>query len=131
MEDAVTRQVGQGHVIIVGNPLPIPALFRPLPFAEKEAEIVEDTPQQGGCAGGAGAFLQGEPQPQGDQDSREAGPAGCRVVARLLIGLRMAIVVGQIDAWNPLFVRSAFLISSQQQARGLGASWPSSTFHKR
>ena len=42
MEEAVTRQVGQGHVVIVGNPLPIPAPFRKLPFAEKEAEIVED-----------------------------------------------------------------------------------------
>ena len=31
----------------------------------------------------------------------------------------------------PLFERSALLISSQQQTRGLGASWPSSTFHKR
>ena len=32
---------GSGHVVIVGNPLPIPAPFKPLPEAEKEADKVE------------------------------------------------------------------------------------------
>ena len=32
-----------GHVVVVGNPLPTPKGFQTLPFAEKEAEAVEDT----------------------------------------------------------------------------------------
>ena len=31
-----------GHVVLVGNPLPIQARFRPLPFAEQEAQGVHD-----------------------------------------------------------------------------------------
>jgi tetratricopeptide (TPR) repeat protein len=33
---------GHGHVVVVGNPLPIPRMFRALPFAEEEAVEVKD-----------------------------------------------------------------------------------------
>ena len=32
----------RSHVVVVGNPLPIPRMFRALPFAEEEAVEVKD-----------------------------------------------------------------------------------------
>ena len=53
-----------GHVVVVGNPLPLPDGFQPLPFAQKEAEKVEDILNKAGVIVGQEHFFKADRNPK-------------------------------------------------------------------
>ena len=53
-----------GHVVVVGNPLPLPDGFQPLPFAQQEAEKVEDILNKAGVIVGQEHFFKADRNPK-------------------------------------------------------------------